>query len=461
MSAKRRSVMMPTPDTRPLTSQEKAYLSASALESAFQLVEKSIVQGGSINWAKYATHGDIKLYTASGQYGTTMFCGVFEVGGLLDDAIAFLRHDGECTAAPHSTHDIEPPLQDLESNPLYSLHASTPDQAPIDIMWRSYQCPLRDLVVRDMCLLEFGRVFPAGSRHGYVQVAKSIDIASCAPPDPATTGVVRAVNHGSGMVVMECDRRGVLAVVCVSHIDLQVEFHQNSIARKVMLATCVAELRRLERHLKHVRMLHNQRHPGLVVEIVPKAIRRYCHVCAAKFPALCRVSKHHCSHCGEVVCSTCHTIQFVKGRSVAPTKFNLCVLCVSTLPPNTVTVAAGSPNGKDLPTTPPTKDTLDMPTSTRKTRIRSASKWWRRSSSTGGSLTPHDVLSTVATTPDSYQHTMTGTLSKSVAIKNNENSPTDQGGSQETSPSKSNVKLPMVWNLPPSTATMILMATCR
>ncbi|KAL7690933.1 putative FYVE zinc finger, Zinc finger, FYVE/PHD-type, Zinc finger, RING/FYVE/PHD-type [Plasmopara halstedii] len=159
-------------------------------------------------------------------------------------------------------------------------------------------------------------------------------------PSLAGVGLARGHLHRTGIIIMPTDRPDVVQVTSILQMrmtenvalgaltDVNTAVLSSGKPRSAALARLmcrrVAAVGRLELLLERRRLNKLDHLPQ--AEWVADNVRKTCAVCRKQFTL--RRRKHHCRHCGEVVCASCAPKREVETDTNAAINVRLCTACV-------------------------------------------------------------------------------------------------------------------------------------
>ncbi|KAL3664159.1 hypothetical protein V7S43_011040 [Phytophthora oleae] len=159
-------------------------------------------------------------------------------------------------------------------------------------------------------------------------------------PSLGGVGLARGRFHRTGILVLPTDRSDVVQVTSILQMRMAegaaigAVSDGNGAASGSGKANSAALARRMRRRVAAVGKLDLllERRRLNKLEHMPRAdwvaddARKACAVCVKPFAL--RRRKHHCRHCGEVVCASCAPAREVDGETNATTNVRICTACV-------------------------------------------------------------------------------------------------------------------------------------
>ncbi|KAK1934414.1 Lateral signaling target protein 2 [Phytophthora citrophthora] len=159
-------------------------------------------------------------------------------------------------------------------------------------------------------------------------------------PSLGGVGLARGRFHRTGILVLPTDRPDVVQVTSILQMRMAEgtaiggASDNNGAASGPGKSNSAALARRMRRRVSAVGRLDLllERRRLNKLEQVPRAewvadnARKACAVCVKPFAL--RRRKHHCRHCGEVVCASCAPAREVDGETNATTNVRICTACV-------------------------------------------------------------------------------------------------------------------------------------
>ncbi|KAG7381953.1 hypothetical protein PHYPSEUDO_005424 [Phytophthora pseudosyringae] len=157
-------------------------------------------------------------------------------------------------------------------------------------------------------------------------------------PSLAGVGLARGHLHRTGILILPTDRSDVVQVTSILQMRMAEgtslgaanDGHASSSGKASALALArrmcrrVAAVGRLDLLLERRRLNKLEHLPR--ADWVADEARKACAVCVKPFAL--RRRKHHCRHCGEVVCASCAPAREVDTDANATTNVRICTACV-------------------------------------------------------------------------------------------------------------------------------------
>eukprot|EP00644_Phytophthora_capsici_P015021 jgi/Phyca11/530752/estExt2_fgenesh1_pm.C_PHYCAscaffold_760034 len=159
-------------------------------------------------------------------------------------------------------------------------------------------------------------------------------------PSLGGVGLARGRLHRTGILVLPTDRSDVVQITSILQMRMAegaaigTASDGNGAVSGSGKANSAALARRMRRRVSAVGRLDllMERRRLSKLEHMPRAdwvaddARKACAVCVKPFAL--RRRKHHCRHCGEVVCASCAPAREVDGETNATTHVRICTACV-------------------------------------------------------------------------------------------------------------------------------------
>ncbi|KAF0701025.1 Aste57867_8471 [Aphanomyces stellatus] len=315
----------------PLTQVQEAALIDAALGSLTSALRLSRLRGGPITWTQDSHTDGVALYVgASSHERTNLYLSVTSIHATLEEAASLMDVS---TQAKYKQYGTTVKKDFLDCMSLYDLALPTPAHPHnyIGVKWCLYELPTSLVMCRDFCVLDCCDDFTLNGRRGWMRVHHSIQVPAC-PDLEACLGVIRGQLFMGGYIFLETDTPGVLSVTHVCHADARGNIPPwmfNTVPKNRVLEIAAIE--------SHFRRKRQSRHQFLDPhELVPKAVRKKCAVCAHAFLPLVQ-AKLHCLKCGEVVCKKCslcwtvpgHVDHGSRGGGNTPHVARICSLCTA------------------------------------------------------------------------------------------------------------------------------------
>ncbi|KAG9413229.1 hypothetical protein AC1031_016247 [Aphanomyces cochlioides] len=301
----------------PLSSQEIADYKAQALSLVMDVIRTANINSGQYTWDLVSDDGDLKIYKGVDSI-SSLYCGIVEVAGTINEAIDLFRTDTQEAAAEYTARFL---TALVDSSALYSIASPTEtSKEKVDIHWLALKSGMK---ARDVCVLSCLHEFEMNGRRGWTAAYQSVEL-DCCPSLKSSHGLVRTFHLGSGYIFVESDRPGYIQASFLSHVDSSRSASSSEWGSDSSALKQCRNLVDLDRFLRENRLSAT---PFLGKnDVVPVASRRICFLCRKKFGSFGR--KTNCFKCGEVMCTSCnhHWHANVNGK---PGRIRVCTKCSS------------------------------------------------------------------------------------------------------------------------------------